>query len=143
MTDPAAQARSGRWLRAIVYGFLAEVATIITIIIVVKCYQYLIAPGRAASVYAAFGERAGGIIGIIGGSLFTFLFAQLLMRHLSKRQVAHGIVVSVAAIALSVGGSLAGHQGVPLGYVVASALKLAAGALAGILAARRNPIAAA
>ncbi|HET7613547.1 MAG TPA: hypothetical protein VFK26_06440 [Gemmatimonadaceae bacterium] len=139
MTDPPARARSGHWLRAIVYGFLAEVATIITIIIVVKGYQYVIAPGQADPAYAAFGERAGGIIGIVGGSLFTFLFARLLMRRVSARQVAHGVVVAVAAIALSVGGSLAGHQGVPMGYIVASALKLGAGALAGILAARSAP----
>lgn len=139
MNDSAPAARSGRWLRAIVYGFLAEVATIITIIIVVKCYQYVIAPGQADPVYAAFGERAGGIIGIVGGSVFTFLSARLLMRRVSERQVAHGIVVAVAAIALSVGGSLAGHHGVPLGYIVASVLKLGAGALAGILAARGAP----
>ena len=121
------------------YGLLAEVATIITIIAVVKLYQYVIAPGQPDSIYAAFGERTGGIVGIIGGSFFTFLLARLLMRRVSERQVAHGIVVAVAAIALSVGGSLAGHQGVPMGYIVASVLKLAAGTLAGILAARSVP----
>jgi hypothetical protein len=42
----------------------------------------------------------------------------------------------VAAIAFSVGGSLAGHHGLPNGYRLASILKLAAGALAGILYSR-------
>jgi hypothetical protein len=131
----ASVARSDRWLRAIGYGLLAEVVTIITIIIIVMAYRYVISPGHAEGVYAAFSERTGGIVGIVGGTLYTFLFARLLMRRLSARQVAHGTVVAVAAIALSVGGSLAGHHGVPTGYMVASILKLAAGALAGILAA--------
>jgi hypothetical protein len=69
------------------------------------------------------------------------MLARLLMRRVSERQVAHGIVVAVAAIALSVGGSLAGHHGVPMGYILASCLKIAAGALAGLLGARTRPIA--
>jgi hypothetical protein len=59
------------------------------------------------------------------------------MRRISSQQVAHGIVVALAAVALSVGGSIAGHQGVPAAYLLASALKIAAGALAGFMATRR------
>jgi len=59
------------------------------------------------------------------------------MRRLESRWVAHGIVVAIGAIVLSVAGSIAGHQGVPAGYVLASILKLIAGAAAGYLAARR------
>lgn len=133
-------ARSDRWLRAIAYGLLAEVATIITIILITVTYRYVIAPGQADAAYAAFGERTGGIVGIIGGTSYTFLFAGLLMRRVPARQIAHGVVVAVAAIALSVGGSLAGHRGLPMGYIVASLLKLAAGAFAGYLAARSGSI---
>ncbi|HEX2601279.1 MAG TPA: hypothetical protein VHL32_04125 [Gemmatimonadaceae bacterium] len=140
MTDSPAAARSDHWLRAIVYGLLAEVATIITIIVIVRIYRQVIAPGQADAVYAAFGERTGGIVGIIGGTVYTFLMARLLTRRLSERQLAHGVVVAVAAIALSIGGSLAGHRGLPMGYLLASVLKLAAGALAGFLAARGRSI---
>jgi len=136
-------ARRDRWLRAIAYGLLAEVATIITIIIIVMVYRYVIAPGQADAIYAAFGERAGGWVGIIGGTFYVFLFARWLVRRLSDNRIAHGIVVAVAAIALSVTGSLVGHHGVPMGYIVASVLKLAAGALAGFLAAQGRPTATA
>jgi hypothetical protein len=44
--------------------------------------------------------------------------------------------VAATAIAFSVGGSLAGHKGVPDGYLLASVLKVAAGALAGFLYSR-------
>jgi hypothetical protein len=59
------------------------------------------------------------------------------MRRVAARHIAYGIVVAVAAIALSVAGSLAGHQGVPSGYLIASVLKIGAGALAGVLAGKR------
>jgi hypothetical protein len=136
LTGSPTSAWSDRWLRAIVYGLLAEVATIITIIIIVMTYRYVISPGQTDATYAAFGERAGGWVGIVGGTLYVFLFARWLMGRLSDRWAAHGVIVAVAAIALSVGGSLAGHRGVPMGYIAASVLKLAAGVLAGILATR-------
>ena len=140
MTSAEIAARGDRWLRAIGYGLLAEISTIVSIIAIVVIHRHVVARGLTEADYTAFSERVGAIVGILGGTLYTFLFARLLMRQLSTRFIAHGIVVAIAAIALSVGGSLAGHQGVPSAYVVASALKISAGALAGFLAARaREP----
>jgi hypothetical protein len=86
--------------------------------------------------YVAFDERAGEVIGIVGGTLFTYLFARRLMPHLSNRFIAHGVVLALVAIALSVGGSIAGHHDVPSAYILASILKLAAGVFAGTAYAR-------
>jgi hypothetical protein len=129
--------RRDRWLRAIGYGLLAEIATIVTIVAIVLVYTYGVARGLPASDYAAVGAKVGAIVGIGGGAFYTFLFARSLMRHVSSRFVAHGIVVALAAVTLSIVGSIAGHQGVPAGYMVASALKIIAGAFAGFLATRR------
>ena len=101
-------------------------------------YRYVIARGLTDAAYTAFGEQVGAVIGIVGGALYTFVFARLLMRYLTASFVAHGVVVAIAAIALSVGGSIAGHQGVPAAYLWASALKLVAGALPGFLASRNG-----
>ncbi len=136
MTSPEIPAKGDRWLLAIGYGLLAEVATILTIVLVVMLYRYALARGLPETDYASFGERAGALIGILGGTLYTFAFARRLMRRVSSRFIAHGIVVALAAIALSVGGSIAGHQGVPAGYLLASALKLIAAILAGSLYGR-------
>jgi hypothetical protein len=136
MTSFEIPARKNRWLRAVSYGFLAEVATVLTIILIVQVYTRLVAPGLAAADSAAFGQRVGGIVGIVGGTLYTYLFARLLMRRLAGRFIAHGIVVALTAIAFSVAGSIAGHQGVPAGYILASLLKLAGGAFAGFLYSR-------
>jgi hypothetical protein len=138
LTQPVAPARRDHWLRAVGYGLLAEIATIITIVLIVMVHRYVLAKGLDENYYAAFGDRVGGIVGIVGGTFYTFLFARALMRKLSAHFVAHGVIVAVAAVALSVGGSIAGHHGVPAGYLIASALKLAAGALAGSIAAKSS-----
>jgi hypothetical protein len=131
MTSPEIPARRGRWLRAVGYGLLAEIATIITIVLVVLLYQYVFVRGLTKADYTAFGERTGAIVGPFGGTLYVFVFARRLMPRIASGFVAHGIVVALAAIVLSVGGSIAGHQGVPAGYGLASALKIIAGASAG------------
>ena len=133
MIPTAVPARGDHWLRAFFYGLLAEIATIVTIIAIVLLYRYVLAKGLTDAEYAAFGARVGGMVGIIGGTLYTFLFARAVTHRLAARRIAHGIVVALAAIALSVGGSLAGHHGLPAGYLLATMLKLAAGALAGYL----------
>lgn len=133
MTSPETPAREDRWLLAVGYGLLAEVATILTIVLVVMLYKYVVARGLPELDYTRFGERAGAMIGIVGGTLYTFAFARRLMRKIPSHFIGHGVVVALAAIALSVGGSIAGHQGVPASYVLASALKIIAGALAGIV----------
>jgi hypothetical protein len=130
-------ARRDRWLRAVGYGLLAEIATIVTIIAFVKAYRYMFVRGQSDAFYAAFDAHAGATIGVVGGTLYTFLFARLLMRRLTSRFVAHGLVVALTAVAFSIAGSIAGHHGVPGAYMLASVLKLAAGALAGFLAAKR------
>jgi len=119
------------------YGLLAEISTIVTIIAITVLYRYVFVRGLTEPSYAAFNKRTGAIIGLVGGTLYTFLFARRLTRRISARFVAHGVVVAIAAIALSVLGSIAGHRSVPSAYILASALKLAAGALAGFLAAKQ------
>ena len=131
-------ARSNRWLRAVGYGILAELSTIVTIVVVVVVYKVAIARDLTEAQYAAFGERVGAILGVVAGTVFTFVLAALLMHRLTERYVAHGLVVALTAVAFSVTGSIAGHHGVPGAYLLASALKIAAGALAGFLVTRRS-----
>jgi hypothetical protein len=137
VTSSVNPARRDRWVRAVGFGLLAEISTIVTIIAITMLYRYVFMRGLTESAYAAFNERTGAIVGIVGGTLYTFLFARRLMRRISAALVAHGTLVALAAIALSVLGSIAGHQGVPPAYILASALKLGAGALAGFLAAKQ------
>ena len=136
MTGSQVPERKDRWLRAVGYGFLAEFATVLTIILMVQVYVRILARGLTDAEYLAFGQRVGAIVGIVGGALYTYLFARSLMRRLSSRFIAHGVVVALTAIAFSIAGSLMGHHGVPAAYLLASVLKLAAGAFAGFLYSR-------
>jgi hypothetical protein len=138
LTQLGDSARSEPWLRAVLYGFLAELTTVLTIISVVVLYRYVFATGASAGVYAAFGVRTGETVGIVGGTIYTFLFARLLMPRVRREFVTTGVIVALSAVAFSIGGSLLGHRGVPAGYLLASALKVAAGALAGVLLRRRS-----
>src|SRR5207237_10134700 len=131
MTAPDIAPQKDRWLRGIGCGLRAEIATIFTIVAVVLLYRYVFARTQSDADYIAFAERVGAILGVIGGTVYVFLFAHRLMRRLSSRFVAHGIVVAIAAIALSMGGSLAGHPGVPPAYALACARTVAPGTLAG------------
>jgi hypothetical protein len=138
LTDTGIPARGDRWLRAVGYGLLAEVLTVFTIIASVMGYRFVFARGLSEASYASFGMQTGKTVGTVGGTIFTFLFARLLMSRLTRHFVEHGLVVAVSAIAFSVGGSLAGHHGLPDGYLLASILKLAGGALAGFLYSRSS-----
>ena len=136
MTSTEIRAPNHRWLRAIGYGLLAEVATIVTIILVVMAYKYVFARGLSDPEYAALGQRAGGYIGVVGGAIYIYIFARWLMPGLSSRFSEHGMVVALAAIALSIAGSIAGHQGVPVASIAASILKIVAGATAAFVYSR-------
>jgi len=138
MTSAPPAPAEDRWLRATAYGLLAEIATILTIIGAVMVHRYVFKPGLSDAEYAAFAAQAGGVLGLLAGTIFVYLFANLLVRQLAANYVAHGIVVALAAIALSIGGSLAGHHGVPRAYILASVLKLTAGAFAGFRASPRS-----
>jgi hypothetical protein len=131
-------AAADRWMRAVAYGLFAEIATILTIIGAVMVHRYVFKPGLSDTEYAAFSAQAGAVLGVLAGTVFVYLFANVLMRRLAANHVAHGIVVAIAAIALSIGGSLAGHHGVPRAYILASLLKLTAGAFAGFRASPRR-----
>jgi hypothetical protein len=131
LTASPAQTGRNRWLAALGYGLLAEVCTIVTIILITVTYRFVIARGLSDAVYEAFNQKTGGIVGVVGGTLFTYLFARMITRRVTANFVAHGLVVAVTAIVVSVGGSIAGHQGVPSAYILASILKIVAGWFAG------------
>jgi hypothetical protein len=119
MTAIENPARGDRWLRAVWSGFLAELSTVLTIILIAEAYVHLLPPNPSDPGNAAIFERIGGLVGTIAGTLYTYLFARLLMLLLAGRFIEHGVVVALTAIAFSVGGSIAGHHGVPLLYVPA------------------------
>lgn len=140
MTSPAIPAKRDRWLLAIGYGLLAEIATIITIVAVMMAIKYLILRGMSEAEYAAIGTDVGGYIGFFGGAIYTYVFARRLMPRISAHFSEHGIVVALAATTLSIVGSIVGHQAVPAAYIAASIFKIIAGARAGFVELRSRRV---
>jgi hypothetical protein len=102
--------------------------------------KFVIFRGLSEAEYAAIGTDVGGYIGVFGGAIYTYVFARRLMPRISAHFSEHGIVVALAAITLSIVGSIVGHQGVPAGYIVASILKIVAGARAGFVELRSRRV---
>lgn len=140
MKSPEIPEKRDRWLLAIGYGLLAEIATVLTIIAVMMLIKFVMFQGMTEAEYDALGKRVGGYIGTLGGAIYTYVFARLLMPKISSRLSEHGIVVALAAITLSIVGSIVGHQGVPAGYIIASILKIVAGARAGFVELRSRRV---
>ena len=131
MTVPPTPTDRNRWLAALGYGLLAEVSTIVTIILITVTYRFLIARGLTDAAYDAFNQKTGGVVGVVGGTLFVYVFARVIALRIGANFVAHGLLVAVTAIVVSVSGSIAGHHGVPSAYILASILKIVAGWFAG------------
>ena len=125
-----------RWVRAFLFGVLAEVATIASIIITVLVYKELVARGLSDVEYGKFGVRAGGIVGLSMGTVYVFLLAWPIVRSVARHRMLHGVIVALGAMTLQLAGSLGGHGGLPMAYPYSAALKLFAGAAAGWLAWR-------
>lgn len=125
-----------RWIRAFLFGIIAEIATIASIIMAVLIYKNFVARGLTDAQYDHISQRAGGLVGLTLGTLFVFLLAWPVVRTVEKHRILHGSVVAFGAIALQLSGSLLGHGGLPMAYAYSVLLKLAAGAAAGWLAWR-------
>lgn len=109
-----------RWVRALIGGFLAEVALFVLVL----------------PIYRAFGQRPLLYVAPVGSLVLCFLFAMWVGRRLEGRFVLHGILVGVVATLIYVG--LTRAQPEPFAYLVAHALKILGGAAGGYVMAQRR-----
>ncbi len=131
---PASRTDS-RWIRAILFGLLAEFVTIICVILVVTTHS-VATGGPLADTTSPFAIRWAAIVGTLGGVVFVFLFAKKLGGLLSSKFVAHGIAVAGGAVLFHLFTTVGAGQAYDVVHMGADALKLVAGALGGWLASR-------
>ena len=108
------------WLRALLGGFLAELAVIALVL------PITLLAGKNTLTYSA---PAASL-------LACFLFAIWVGRRLTSQFVLHGILVGVVATLIYVALTRGGPE--PPAYLIAHALKLLGGAAGGLVAARRQ-----
>jgi len=92
-----------RWGRVAVAAVLSEVAVVAVVIATTTAYRFLIAPGRAAAEYAAFGELAGYYVAPAAAGVATFFGALWAGRKLTSAFLANGTLVGAAAVVLTGG----------------------------------------
>lgn len=126
---------NARWIRAALFGLLAELTTIITIILIVTAHS-VAAGGPMIDSTSRFATIWGATIGIVGGAFYVYLYARWIGSLVLRSFIAHGIVVAVAAIALHLGSAIGSSEKLDANHLSADALKLLAGTLGGWVASR-------
>src|SRR2546421_10624859 len=114
MTDEAVAYEGSAKLRpvlAVFAGVLAEVVTIITVVIVVYGHR-LVAGGQAGQGMQAYGLRAAAIVRPGFGVIYTFVMGLWVMRKVDDRHLTHALLGAVGAVAVR----LLGAFGAPGGF---------------------------
>lgn len=124
-----------RWARAVLFGLLAEITTIVVIIAIVTAHS-VATGGPMIDTTSRFATIWGAAIGIVGGALFVYLYARWIGSLVLQRHIAHGLVVAAVAVLLHIAGSLRTPENMRGLQIAADALKLVAGAIGGWVAAR-------
>jgi hypothetical protein len=124
--------------RVLAFGVLAEVATVVAILVTLALHSRVFAAGQPQAVIDDFAQRAPAVLGPAAGALFTFIAALLATRPLEDAFRTHGLVVGAVAASLTIPGLLDATPFMRPVYLVAIPLKLAAGVFAGWLSERRR-----
>ena len=122
------------WWRILIGGVASEVRVIVALLTSIAIYKAR-TPGLSREQTQTLGERLGYYVAPPAGFVTTGLAALLAVRGGEANVVAHGMLVGVVSVAITSPfffGAKPEHRAM---YGVAFALRLAAGYLAGALAA--------
>jgi hypothetical protein len=127
-----------RWGRVLVAAVLSEVAVVAILIVTITAYRFLVAPGRAAAEYDAFGELAGYYVAPVAAGMATFVGALWVGRKLTSAFVANGALVGAAAVVLTGGLIFVAKPEDRLMYGVSFVLRILGGCFGGAVAQRMS-----
>ncbi len=125
------------WVKILVAGLLAEIVTIIIIVLAVTIYNFTIGSGQTEVQKQAFAAQAGFYVAPVASIVLTFLFAFWVGRKVKSKIVLHGTLVGVVATLLSVGFIFAAQPEVRIMYAASYILKLLSGYAGGVFAQKR------
>lgn len=126
------------WGRIALAAVLSEVMVVAVLIATTTAYRFLVAPGRAAAEYDAFGELAGYYVAPITAGLATFLGAVWVGRKLTSGFVVNGTLVGAGAVVLTGGIIFVAKPEDRLMYGVSFVLRIVGGCLGGVVARRMS-----
>jgi hypothetical protein len=108
------------------------------LMVAIAAYRFLIAPGRTAVEYNAFGELAGYYIAPAVAGLATFVGALWVGRKLTSGFLANGTLVGIAAVVLTGGLLFVAKPEDRLMYGVSFVLRILGGYVGGVVAQRMS-----
>jgi len=123
-----------RWGRVTAAALFSELGVIATLMAISTVYAFLIAPGRSAADYQAFGALAGYYVAPPASGLATFLSVLWLSRRLNAHFTINGTLTGIAAAILASGFLFMATREDRLMYFVSFALRIAGGYLGGVVA---------
>jgi hypothetical protein len=127
-----------RWGRVAVAAVLSEVVVVAVVIVTTTANRFLIAPGRTAAEYAAFGELAGYYVAPAAAGLATFFGAFWVGRKLTAAFLANGTLVGAAAVVLTGGLIFVAKPEDRFMYGVSFVLRILGGYIGGAVAQRMS-----
>jgi hypothetical protein len=125
-----------RWGRVVAAAVLSELGVFLALGVVILTHRFLIAPGRTAAEYDAFAELSGYYVAPTAAGVATFLAALWAGRKLTSTFVAHGTLVGVVAVILSIAFVFMAEPDERLMYGVSYLLRLVGGYLGGVVSQR-------
>ena len=125
-----------RWGRVLAAAVLSEVAVIVILMVATAIYSLLGSPQTDPA--RDIGEIVGYYVAPPAGALATFLFVLWVARKLESKFILNGVAVGVLSVLLTVGFFAGARTEDRPMYLVAFALRIAAGYLGGWEAQRRR-----
>ena len=124
------------WVRIGLGALLSEVTVVVVLSGIIVGYRFLVAPGREAAEYRAFGERTGYRAAPTVGAIAVFFCAIWATRSLTSGYLVNGTLVGVASVVLTLGFFFSAKPEHRFMYGVAFALRILTGFLGGVVAQR-------
>lgn len=126
-----------RWGRIVIGAVMSEVGVIAALFAAIAVYTWL-NPSMSDVQSSTLGEEIGYYVAPGAGAVTTFLAALWVTRGVSSSIFAHGALVGILSVLLTVGFIASARPDHRVMYLIAFALRLVAGCLAGVIAERRS-----
>jgi hypothetical protein len=123
------------WGRIVIAAVMSEAGVIAVLLAATAIYPMLV-PARAETDFNTLGEEVGYYVAPAAGAVTTFVSVLWVARKLSAGFVAHGLLVGVVSVLLTIGFVFSARPAHRLMYMIAFGLRILAG-YAGGLAAQR------
>jgi len=124
-----------RYGRVLIAAVISEAGVIAVLSAAIAAY-WLASAEVTSAEFEGLGERIGYYVAPAAGFVTTFLAVLWAARRLTTRFVAHGVLIGVASVLLTVGFLFGARPEHRLMYILAFLLRIAAGYAGGAVAQR-------